>query len=271
MCIRCGLCIMQSPFIALSLPCFIPYSMARLSPYLLKSCARGCGRCCYECDGACESCCLLYRRACESCCLLIFPGVFEEAPPEVDDPRSAHETELARVRAEADARAAANAEELERLRAEKARVDAEAELARVRARGDAEAAAAAREIERLRAEIEASRSAGAAAATANPIAQAAYQPELPTVAGTVSPIGRVVGVVRGWSSSLVGRRPSTASATTPPPTCEVVDVESPAPKAETMKRPPPAGAPPRGLPWGALPPAGVPPRGPPRGAPPPPA
>ena len=238
--------------------------MARLSPYLLKSCARG-GRCCSvdRCAGACES-----------CCLLIFPGVFEEAPPEVDDPggaKAAHETELARVRAEADARAAANAEELERLRAEKARVDAEAELARVRARGDAEAAAAAREIERLRAEIEASRSAGAAAATANPIAQAAYQPELPTVAGTVSPIGRVVGVVRGWSSSLVGRRPSTASATTPPPTCEVVDVESPAPKAETMKRPPPAGAPPRGLPWGALPPAGVPPRGPPRGAPPPPA
>ena len=228
--------------------------MARLSPYLLKSCARGCGWCCYECDGACESCCLLYRRACESCCLLIFPGVFEEAPPEVDEALSAHETELARVRAEADARAAANAEELERLRAEKARVDAEAELARVRARGDAEAAAAAREIERLRAEIEASRSAGAAAATANPIAQAVYQPELPTVAGTVSPIGRVVGVVRGWSSSLVGRRPSTASATTPPPTCEVVDVESPAPKAETMKRPPPAGAPPRGLPRGAPPP-----------------
>ena len=56
----------------------------------------------------------------------------------------------------------------------------------MRARGDAEAAAAAREIERLRAEIEASRSAGAAAATANPIAQAAYQPELPTVVGTVS-------------------------------------------------------------------------------------
>ena len=142
---------------------------------------------------------------------------------------------------------------------------------RVRARGDAEAAAAAREIERLRAEIEASRSAGAAAATANPIAQAVYQPELPTVAGTVSPIGRVVGVVRGWSSRLVARRPSTASATTPPPTCEVVDVESPAPKAETMKRPPPAGAPPRGLPWGALPPAGAPPRGLPWGAPPPPA
>ena len=74
-------------------------------------------------------------------CFIFFMCCKRVVPPEVDDPaeeaRSAHETELARVRAEADARAAANAEELERLRAEKARVDAEAELARVRARGDA--------------------------------------------------------------------------------------------------------------------------------------
>ena len=194
-----------------------------------------------------------------------------------DGAPSAHEVEM--NPSPPHSAAAADARELARLRAEKARIDAEAE--RVRARGDAEAAAAAREIERLRAEIAASRSA-AATTTANPIAQAGS--EVPIA----SPIGRVVGVVRSWSSGLLRQAPPTASTATAHPTCEVLDVEKPAPEAEQTKQPsgesPPPYAhhlrsfmPPRGIPGrsprgphpsgafrppGGIP-AGVPPRAPP--------
>ena len=128
----------------------------------------------------------------------------------------------------------------------------------------------------VRAETEASRSA--ATTTANPLAQAGS--EVPTA----SPIGRVVEVVRSWSSGLLRQAPPTASAATARPTCEVLEVEKPAPEAEQPKQPsgesPPPYAhrvrsfmPPRGIPGRsprAPPPSGafMPPRGIPAGVPP---